>query len=312
MTIIDGGGLQYRQHRFANCPAEMRLFAQWVVWKYVERSGDKPTKVLFSPKHGLSASVTNPQSWATYYEAVATYERGGYDGIGFVLTERDPYCFIDLDDTSKFSNFAELFDRQDRIYRAFQSYAELSPSGAGLHIITKGSVEGGRKRAQIEIYSTLRYMTMTGNVYRDAPIFDETVLCRALWHELGGNTSDDSGFNAPQSQPDADIIRRALNSASGSKFHALHTGRWREYYQSQSEADFAYIDMLAFWSRNREQIARLFLASPLGARTKANRVDYRNRMIGRSFDRLPPPVDIEAIQAMLVEAIAAKLLGGSQ
>lgn len=310
MTSIDGGGLQYRQHSFANCPTEMRLFAQWVVWKYIERSGDKPTKVLFSPKHGLSASVTNPQSWATYYEAVATFECGGYDGIGFVLTERDPYCFIDLDDTSKYSNAAELFDRQDRIYRAFRSYAEVSPSGAGLHIITKGSVESGRRRAQIEIYSSLRYMTMTGNVYRDAPIFDETALCRALWHELGGNTSHDSGFNAPQTAADAEIIRRALNGSNGGKFHALHVGRWQQFYATQSEADFAYIDMLAYWSRNREQIARLFLASPLGGRTKANRVDYRNRMIGRSFDRLPPPVDTSRTVAALEAAIQAKRIGG--
>lgn len=311
MTSPIASGAQCRQHNFANCPAEMRVYSQWVVWKFIERHGDKPTKVLFSPNNGLAASVTNPQSWATYFQAVAAFERGGYDGVGFVLTEHDPYCFIDLDDTSKAANAAELFDRQDRIYRAFRSYAEVSPSGAGLHIITKGSVPRGRKRAQIEVYSSLRYMTMTGNVYRDAPIFDEDVLCKMLWHEMGGATSDDNGFNAPQSQSDIEIIRRALNGANGSKFHSLHIGRWQDHYASRSEADFAYVDMLAYWSQNREQIARLFLASPLGSRSKAYRADYRDRMISRSFDRQLPPVDVEALQAKLAEAIAARRAGGA-
>jgi putative DNA primase/helicase len=42
------------------------------------------------------------------------------------------------------------------------SYAEVSPSGKGVHVIVKGKVAQGRRRNKIEVYSSSRYMTMTG------------------------------------------------------------------------------------------------------------------------------------------------------
>ena len=55
------------------------------------------------------------------------------------------------------------------------------------------------------------------------------------------------------------------------------------------EADFALVDILAFYSHNKAQIARIFRASALGQRDKAKRNDYVNYMLNKCFDRILPP-----------------------
>lgn len=81
-------------------------------------------------------------------------------------------------------------------------------------------------------------------------------------------------------------------------------GRWNEFYPSQSEADFAFIDMVAFYTPNRAQVARIFRASALGQREKAARRDYVDRMIARSFDRQLPPVDISGLREAVEQHLA--------
>jgi len=73
-----------------------------------------------------------------------------------------------------------------RIDAAFNSYAERSPSGYGLHIIVKGKATRSKRRGKVEVYSSGRYFTMTGDVYRDAPIIDCQGLLDVLVAQLGG------------------------------------------------------------------------------------------------------------------------------
>ena len=80
---------------YQNIPFELQGVPHWVVWRYEEANGRK-TKVPYSVK-GFHASVNNPKSWATFYDALDVVEN--YDGLGFVLTKNDPYAFIDLDHT---------------------------------------------------------------------------------------------------------------------------------------------------------------------------------------------------------------------
>lgn len=159
-----------------NIPHEMKIYSQFVVWKSVERDDGKRTKVPFDAKNGLSASATDQQTWCTFDLARATLARGGYNGIGFVFTPNDPFAGIDLDDAE---GDAPMQERQNAIYDRFDSYAELSPSGRGLHIIVRGSVPRGRRRSKVEVYSSERFFTMTGNVYdRRSPFAVERALAR--------------------------------------------------------------------------------------------------------------------------------------
>lgn len=291
---------------FSNIPLDMRVYPQWVVWRYEDTESAKPTKVPYSPKTNRLASVTDATTWATFDEAVhAATANGWYSGIGFVLTDNDPFAFIDLDDTK--GDQAAL-DRQIHIYNEFDSFAERSPSGSGLHIIVKGALPSGRRRSFIEVYSSQRYMTMTGDVYRNAPIRDCNEALNALWAQMGSGSVAAAVYAgvAEEKETDARVIERATAAANGEKFAALLAGNWQDYYPSQSEADFALVDIVAFYTQNRAQISRIFRNSGLGQREKGKRVDYVNYMLNKCFDRMLPPVDIDGLRNQINEAIEAK------
>jgi len=205
---------------FDNIPDELKTYDQFCLWKYEDRIGDKATKVPYSAKDGRLASVSDSETWASYDLAVNAHRSGGYDGIGFILSEQDPYTFIDLDDT-KGDQLA--LDRQLKIYQEFDSYAERSPSGSGLHIIVKGQVPSGRKRAFIEVYSSRRYMTMTGDVYRRVPIGDYSNLVNALWQQMAASSSPTTMYCGLAEQTDTDeaIIESMIKAENGVKANDL-------------------------------------------------------------------------------------------
>ncbi len=79
-------------------PHVLKSIPHWVCWKYVERAG-KPTKCPVHPRLGWNASAKDPQSWGTFAEALATCQNSDkLAGIGFVFSDDDPFCGLDLDD----------------------------------------------------------------------------------------------------------------------------------------------------------------------------------------------------------------------
>lgn len=277
-------------------PFELRKYPQWIVWKY-EDVNNKKTKVPYNLK-GFRASVTNPQTWHTF-EDVANAT--AFDGIGFVLTENDPFAFIDLDYTPNQEEFA----KQQTIYSNFiDTYAELSPSGKGLHILLKGRLPQGRRRGSVEIYSSQRFMTVTGNVYNNKEINNCQNRLETLYNSLGKADKIIKLADENQHYSDEDLFEIAYNAENGQKFYDLYNGHWQDYYSSQSEADHALINILSYFSRNQEQIARMFRASALGKRQKAMRDDYVGKMVMRSFDNYIPPVDIGAMAENVKNALA--------
>src|SRR5262245_37746117 len=76
---------------------ELRLYSQFVAWELEWREGKngKPgkwTKVPKNPRSGGNASSRDPQTWGVLDDVLGRFER-----IGFVLTENDPFTFIDVD-----------------------------------------------------------------------------------------------------------------------------------------------------------------------------------------------------------------------
>jgi primase-polymerase (primpol)-like protein len=235
------------------------------------------------------------------------YNAGGVDGIGFVLTEADPFVFVDLDDTH---GDDEALQRQFRIFHDFTTYAERSPSGNGLHIIGKAKLPGkGRKRAYVEIYDRSRYMTMTGDVYRVEPIGDVQDQAALLWHQMGGPAAiHHYEGDQPQREDDNTIIERARKALNGEKFTMLYEGDWRtEYHDDWSAADQALVDIVAFYTQNRAQIDRIWGYSQLGKREKfTKRHDYRTFTINRAFDKLLPQVDTEGLRVQFEAMLEGK------
>ncbi len=153
-----------KQRLLKNISEELKSEDAWVLWRFEERNGEKPTKNLYQIDR-KQASSTDPDTWTTFEAAVEAHKQDGFfDGIGFVFHQNNPYCGADIDDVTE--------EKACRWIDRFDSYTERSPSGNGFHIICKAEVPKGTKRTEGELYSSGRFFTMTGDVVRDAPVRD--------------------------------------------------------------------------------------------------------------------------------------------
>lgn len=299
-------------NNYNNIPIELRDIPQWVVWRFEDGGGKKPTKVPYDPKTGEHASHSDLATWSDFITAFNKLQLGGYDGLGFVFSEHDPYAFIDLDDCSKMPdgspnpNYQEDVNRQLKIAQEFDSYSEISPSGNGLHIIVRGKLQSGRRRSKIEMYSSQRYATMTGNIYNSRPIVSQQEKLTMLWEQMGSGPAT-TVYKGDEREllTDDEVITQALNAVNGDKFEKLNKGQWQDLYTSQSEADLAFINIIAFYTQNTKQIQRIFRLSPLGATPKGkfkhrgDRFDYVQYMVLKSFDQMLPPIDFDGLENAL-------------
>lgn len=297
---------------YENIPAELKALRQWCCWRYEQRpKAEKPTKPCYNPLTNAYASVTDPATWVDFATAVSHAHR--YDGIGFVFTRADPYAGIDLDATQD----PNLWASHNAVYNSIISYSERSPSGEGAHIIVRAKLAGpGRRKYKVELYDCERYLTFTGNVIDNrVTIIDAQPLIDQLYSELGG---EDNGGTACQGSErevasDADILARARNAKNGERFNALFEGAWSTavgdsgsvQYPSQSEADQALVNIIAFYTQSAEQIIRIFRSSALGQRDKARRGDYCARLVRKALDRKMPTEALEAAKMSAAPHLAA-------
>jgi len=150
-------------------PYELRPYKQFVCWKYVDRGKPKPDKIPVNARTLGNAGATWPNTWTHYPIALATYEANPIlAGAGFVLTPNDPYTMGDLDNCiidGKFSTLA--ID----VIAVLNTYVERSPSKNGIRFLVHCRHQPDAiKRPEIEIYSTGRFATLTGDVLDDRPI----------------------------------------------------------------------------------------------------------------------------------------------
>ena len=253
-------------------PAELRTLPQWVAWRWEDVQGKpKPTKVPYrSCEPRRKASTTDPATWSTYDDAVKAVVDGDGDGIGFVFTGDDPYTGVDFDDCVD----GETIDPTvAALIGELDSYSEFSPSGTGVHTIVRAELNGGRNRTgktswggAFEVYDRDRFFCMTGDLIPAAPL---SVNARqgqldrartAIFPPQETGLSHASAVTA--NVDDSELLTRARNARNGRDFDALYSGG--HSHASQSEADLALCNMLAFWTGpDPGRIDRLFRGSGL-------------------------------------------------
>ena len=258
-------------------PASLKSRPQWVVWKYEYKpKKTKPwTKVPYTTKQGCKASTSNPSTWGTFEETLALYQLGGYDGIGYVFSEDDPYCGIDLDDCRGPEDGSVKPEKRSYVDH-MASYTEVSPSGTGLHIIIEGRLPGsGRKDSKqgIEVYDRERYFCVTGHKLDGMPADPQPrqAELESLYAEIFGpeKAPVQCAFepdSSPLTAAEQKILDKALaNTKKGEKIRHLFLGQFEEAgYLSRSEADLALCNHLAFWfNRNPVTIDKVFRTSKL-------------------------------------------------
>lgn len=274
----------------SNIPADLRTLDQWVCATGALLPDGKRDKQPRNPRTGHPADVTDPSSWGTFQDAC----RCGYPFIGFVLTKDDPYTIIDLDDPET----PEQTERHNAIVRTFDTYTELSQSGKGLHIIVKGKVPKGVRRDKVEVYSAERYMICTGNVFKNMPVADYQHVLAQMFEQMDTVVPSVELVQVAGTLSDEEVYTMAARAANAAKFAQLWAGNWRgePEWPSQSEADFALLAMLTFYTKDNEQVRRLFRYSELGKRDKAVRNDrYLNYALAKLRAKEPAPIDFSKL-----------------
>ncbi len=272
----------------ATFPSELIAHDQWLLWRREVREKG-PTKPPFTVDWD-QADVTNPETWTTFEEVKKVLDSEEWpSGLGFVFTEDDPFCGIDLDNC--FID-GKLPEGAAWIVRALNSYTEITPSGSGLHVIVKGKLSGGRSRTGdtpwggvFEVYDRTRYFTMTGNRLQGSPkeVFERQSQLDGLIDELLPEPELPEralAVHVPVNLSDDALLDKAHRAKNGGKFTALFDrGDVSTHGRDDSAADLALCTHLAFWTGgDPERIDRLFRRSAL-MREKWYRDDYRDRTI---------------------------------
>jgi putative DNA primase/helicase len=259
---------------FVNIPDVLKQTASFCVWKLEKRSG-RPTKVPYNPRTGAMARTNDPSTFADFNTAMKSYAIGGWDGIGYRVSEG--IGAIDIDHCIR--EDGSLNDVAASILGIFpDAYFERSPSGTGLRGFFRLSPDfaydktvyyiNNRKHG-LEVYlpgTTNRFVTVTGDMFRAGTVERDDDALRNLLDTFMKRSTRVSAktIEASSYLDDDGVIAHALASESGDKFKALYAGNWEEGYDSQSDADMALVSILAFWCGNvEEQIDRIFRTSGL-------------------------------------------------
>jgi hypothetical protein len=150
-------------------PAELKAIERWVNWVYTDEKGKVPKR----PSGQGNANVNYPQTWSDFDSAIAAYRTGQFAGIGFVLNG-DGIVGLDLDDC--ISNGVPTDAAMEILRITGCQYVELSPSGTGLrgfgYRSGATSIRGTANGTKVEMYSDVRYLTVTGNALQAGPLVE--------------------------------------------------------------------------------------------------------------------------------------------
>jgi hypothetical protein len=217
---------------YAAVPAELRALRQWVIWRYEPvEDRPKPTKVPYVVSGRHRATSTNEQCWSTFADACNAADTPDFcAGIGFVFSENDPYCGIDLDNIWP-SDAAETADWATGVVEIFgDTYSEASPSDTGYKIICQAKLPGkGRswdyRGGAIEVYDRSRFFTITGISNRIRVVTDHQADVEALIADLDAIEQRSSGYiDRPKHHRLAPVDRNIVMSGHvppGHRHHAL-------------------------------------------------------------------------------------------
>lgn len=255
-------------------PNELKALKQWGLYKREwQETKQKFNKFPKSAIDGSDAKSNDPTTWVDFETALKALDEFKLDGLGFFFA--NGYAGIDIDHVAVDLHRWRQGDDDDNVVSDFlshtESYAETSMSGEGLHIIVKGEIPGDRRRkGNIEMYQAGRFFAMTGKRTGNFKRINEIKPSnfKYLYEKYLGR---DKVLQLPTNQPtqtvnlsEQEIIDKASKSKTGKRFLLLYGGGWEQFYSSQSEADLAFANDLAFWTgRDFSKMDSIFRQSSL-------------------------------------------------
>ena len=240
-------------------PDELKTNCLWAVstMTVLDPKTGRKDKSPRNPHTGERLSVTDPRGWVSYDEVL----NSKYPAMGMLLTANDPYVVIDLDKSANKDD--NEFAR--RVFDSFDSYAELSASGKGVHIILRGPTEQGRRKGNVEVYSQERYIICTGKKLKDLPINDGGERLKKLREKLIPSDNPDTlphVQNQEAVESDSQVLLRMFSAKNGEVVKQLYNTRPGSG-DDWSNLDSKLAQHISFYTKNHEQALRLFQGSKL-------------------------------------------------
>lgn len=271
-NVVCPPGLHRLDHLQATLPTALSALETWLPWLPLARGNGKVGKVPAMPKRGSLRPIDCRGVGLPLPEAHSLAQRHGAGGLGVVLAPALELTVLDLD--------LPLGALAGALLREGVGYAERSPGG-GVHMWLAGSSARNRRQAGVEVLGK-GFVTVTGEHLRERG--------RALGElsEVMARLGEASAPCSPQREAtmlvDREVLDRLYSAANGARARPLlETGDWSGAgYCSASEADFAALRMLRFYTRDIAQLRRLMFGTAL-LREKWRRGDYLERTIERAL-----------------------------
>ncbi len=282
-------------------PSELISWDQWVAWKFgKKRSSGKRAKAPIDPRTGYPGDATDPETWRGHESALAYFGEHNLAGVGFSISEHDPFTGLDFDKCGNRSTGYVHPAVLEELDRLGNPYAEWSPSGNGIKAWVKAEKPGGRCKQTVtawggdfEMYDRGRFFTVTGNVFSAGPITEAQEAVDDLYHRyfpepVGVERTTASPLPDPIDLTDAELLEKARTARFGREFAALFdAGDTSAHNNDPSRADYALMVQLAFWTgKDADRMERLFSLSAMGERDKwKSRPQYRRATIDRAIKK---------------------------
>lgn len=264
----------------------------WVCFDLVRKSDGKFNKMPINPHSGRPAKINDPNTWGTFKEAKNALQSLNSDPaskykpryLGFAVIPETGLVFMDLDHVID-GNTQILSPQAFEIVEKVNSYVEYSQSRTGLHIYAKGrKTTTACRDGFLEVYDHGRFACMTNDAYGEVrPIREASAeiseICDQYFPKSSPQQFSHQGEPPSALREDEVILRIASSAKNGDKFKRLYyDGSTAEYGGDDSAADLGLMCLLVFYTRDEDQLERLFSGSALGQRNKwVNRSDYRKR-----------------------------------
>lgn len=160
---------------------------QWLTWKPTDDGRKIPRAPYANPAHpDRYVSAQDPDVWTTFETASDWAQKLPGHQLAFTIRDREEYpeeelVLVDYDDVRDPTTGRVHPTVREHLEQA-TSYADVSPSGTGVHLLCRGTLPDGVKiiadalptadgfpDAAIEVYESARFVTMTGRHLQATP-----------------------------------------------------------------------------------------------------------------------------------------------
>jgi primase-polymerase (primpol)-like protein len=244
-------------------PKELKDFKQWSTWKYYFKKGKKKPNKLPIQANGEIAKSNTPSTWWSYRDIgfhMMKDKRNRLEGFMFMHTKESGIIGVDLDNC--INEAGVLNDFAINIINMLDSYTEVTPSGKGIRIFIRGTIPSNMQTEEIEIYTELKALTVTGHKIHGEHIINRDKEINKLYERYRPIKIDNDYSNKNyirNSNKTYDDVVRVINSNS----NLLETYRGKKYLGADAERWSCLSMLYRICDNDIHLVESLYIDSPV-------------------------------------------------